>query len=297
LQRTIEQTKPDVILLGNSMLGEGIDPTQFEKLSGQKTISFHQGGSESAYWYLFIKNIILPAKLHPKFLLLFFRDNFLTEPDFRVGGSYENIISSIATNSEPILDSLAYHNKIDFFGLIVMRLFNRYHKKENLRAFLENGTKTAIESILGAKSGRVQLAIDHTFQANNIIPELATSQEIAADQTVSKTSYLFDAAVQKSFLPSIIEEAKTQGLKLIFIRVKRRRDIVPGAQPKELLQYIQDLKQYLFSQDLPIIDFTNDERIRLEHYADGDHLGKSGRELFTSILAESMDPFFKGQER
>ncbi|MBI1730904.1 hypothetical protein HY229_05720 [Candidatus Acetothermia bacterium] len=297
LQHTIELKKPDVILLGNSMLGEGIDPGEFEKLTGQRTLSFHQGGSESAYWYLFLKNIILTAKHRPKFLLLFFRDHFLTEPAFRVNGSYEDTISSIATDSEPLLDNLAYHNKSDLIGSMLMKLFNLYYKKESIRSFLENETKTAIERVLGAKVGRVQSAIDHTFQESNLIPELATSQELSSEKAVNKESYHFNNAVNKSFLPPIIAEAKAKGLKIIFVRVKRRRDVVPDAQPKELLQYIQDLKDYLHSQDLPIVDFTDDGRIRLEHFADGDHLGKSGRELFTPMLAESMDSYFKSPEK
>lgn len=51
---------------------------------------------------------------------------------------------------------------------------------------------------------------------------------------------------------------------------------------------------YLEKNDVTMLDFTHDSRLKLEHYADGDHLdNKTGTILFTKLFAEAIKPIIK----
>jgi hypothetical protein len=53
------------------------------------------------------------------------------------------------------------------------------------------------------------------------------------------------------------------------------------------LSYISQLNDYLTSQGVPLIDFTNDPSITREHFGKGDHLNRQeGRKIFTVRLSE-----------
>ena len=78
--------KPHIVLLGNSMLGNGVSDKGFQALTGKRTVKFWTGGGASAWWYLSIKNVICQAKTKPETVMIFFRDQYLTDPDFRVDG-------------------------------------------------------------------------------------------------------------------------------------------------------------------------------------------------------------------
>ena len=96
----------------------------------------------------------------------------------------------------------------------------------------------------------------------------------------------------------MLKMAKQNDIQLIFVRTKRRRDIEPNSQPKALQKYIKNLEDYLAKNRIVFIDFTNDKRIKIEHYGSGDHLSRSGgKQLFTKILAEKMLPVIQNLDR
>ena len=92
----------------------------------------------------------------------------------------------------------------------------------------------------------------------------------------------------------MIELAERNDIKLMFVRVKRRKDAEDKPQPQPLQQYAKDLKQYLNRNNIPLFDFTSDQRITLEYFGAGDHLSKSkGQQFFTRLLAEEMKKYLK----
>jgi len=106
--------------------------------------------------------------------------------------------------------------------------------------------------------------------------------------------YDFDSALDKSFLPHIISMMGKTGIRLVFVRMKRRRDVQSGKESAELVAYISDLRKYLALHRNPLIDFTHRQEIRIEHFGIGDHLGKpKGQQLFTELLAKELKPFIR----
>ncbi len=64
--------------------------------------------------------------------------------------------------------------------------------------------------------------------------------------------------------------------------------MIPNSESEELIDYIENLKEYLLSNNIPLIDFTNDLRIKEEHFKNGDHLNENGRIVFTKMIYEQL---------
>jgi hypothetical protein len=75
----------------------------------------------------------------------------------------------------------------------------------------------------------------------------------------------------------------------VFIRIKRRRDLVEGKQSESLQNYMKQLKNYLRAHNVSFIDYTDNRSIRLDDFGKGDHLNRQhGRQRFTIMLADDL---------
>jgi len=100
----LRESSNDVILIGDSMAGTRVDPGHLSSLIGGRGAAalFHPG-SGSAYWYLTFKNLVVNARLRPRVVIFFFRDENLTDTLFRV---YPTALDRVARNQEPVLDEI-----------------------------------------------------------------------------------------------------------------------------------------------------------------------------------------------
>jgi hypothetical protein len=146
---------------------------------------------------------------------------------------------------------------------------------------------------VGLKTGGVHKAINRVFADNRLDKAQLTATQDAAESVEERDAFEFQPNLKKSFLPHIIELALDAEARLVFVRVKKRRDLEPGKEPEKLKRYISELSAYLKNQETPLIDFTHDPRLVEAHFGVGDHLNRtSGRRLFTSMLAEALRPLF-----
>ena len=144
LSNEINKEKPDIILLGNSMLGNGVEQVMFEREIGQKSMVVWLGGSNSAWWYLVVKNVIAQSNFKPKYLVVFFRDNFLTLPHYRSKGRYRSQIDKFATENEPVLDRVLYFNDVNFVSLLAQSYIPLFRSIDRIKEeFRYNLIKTA----------------------------------------------------------------------------------------------------------------------------------------------------------
>ena len=294
----IELAKPQIVFIGNSTLREGVEPDQFSQLIGMKTINLVQDGSASAWWYLALKNVVLKTSHKPEIVGILFRDHYLTDPSFRVDGTYKWNIEQMAEREEPLLDRLAYLGRMDTLTYFLLRYCPLFQKRDRVRAWLDTTIKDKlVSSTMKLKPGFADRAIERVFADENMDKNQLTVRQLKAASLQNNTSYDFKQEVEQSFLPYMIKLAKDNDINLVFIRLKRRRDTEQGKEPKKLKKYIQDLNGYLSENDLPFLDFTHDERIKIEHFDVGDHLAhfrrSNGREVFTQILAEGMRPVIR----
>jgi hypothetical protein len=91
--------------------------------------------------------------------------------------------------------------------------------------------------------------------------------------------------------------ADEAGIQVVCVRFRTRRELssviasqgVPEVAKQMIPDYVRDLRTYLEARGVPLIDMSGEERLQLEHYADGDHLDeKLGKPLFTRLLSERL---------
>lgn len=283
--KLMKKLQPEIVLLGNSMLGEAVDNDSFAELIGKRSAKFDASGSASAIWYLMLKNVVLKAKKKPSHVVVFFRDYFLTMPEYRVRGRYEELIRDLSSPIEPLIDKLSYsQNYVETFLWHTTPSYrNRAWLKERSEAFVKD---TLVSKTLGQKADFAAKAVATVFRVGNLDTEILTAGQLAAE-TVEE--HVFADDLQGSYLPTMVSLAAQSKVQLIFVRVKRRRDARHEVQSEALKQYIVDLSGYLKSNKIPLIDFTSEPRIHIKHFGGGDHLSrKQGRPLFTKLLAKRM---------
>lgn len=292
LQR-IEAERPDVVLIGNSILREGVDAEALSLRTGRRCLEVVRGGAASAWWYLALKNQVAAARHRPEWVVVVFRDHFLTEPAFRVTGKYRRALDALSGGEEPVLARLAYGETPA--GGLLERGLPLYRRRAELREALEHAVKDAwVGRILGLPAGGVDAALERVFRREALDPERLGALQAESEAPQAAGVYSFPARVEHSFLPEIVEVAQAHGIRLVFARAKRRRDLAAGAEPPELVAYLRDLEAWLGERGIPLLDFSRDPRLGETHFADGDHLGPAGRVVFTELLGAALEPYLGG---
>ena len=106
--KAIDEKAPDVVVIGNSMVGEGVDIGALSKLTGAKVMEIRDNGQLTAWQYMVVKNVVGSAKRVPRLVMVVERVNSFTTPRLRVGGGNKAIIDELRNGPEPTLDKLAY---------------------------------------------------------------------------------------------------------------------------------------------------------------------------------------------
>lgn len=293
-ETALKQYRPEVILLGNSMLTESVDERYFSTLTGKRSMKFCLGGSASAWWYLCIKNVICTSEYKPKFVVLFFRDNFLTIPDYRVKDSFAPYINDMMSGDDPLLDRLAYLKSCSALQYTCMKYSSIYQQKNILYKNTINFMQDDLTGkIAGVENGEVMNALKNVFDNKNFNRNLITQRQGKVEAVGRGGIYDFDRKINSSFLPEMIRSTKENDIQLVLVRVKRRREIEGNPESELVNKYMAGLERYLREANVPLIDFSNEPSLTLEHFADGDHLNREkGMPLFTQLLAKNIKGIF-----
>lgn len=286
----IDYKKPSITFIGNSMVKNGVIPDLFSEQSFVPAITTHRSGASSAWWYLCVKNVILKAKHKIPVVVIVFRDYFLTMPNYRVKGKgYEMTIDMLCSKQEPILDRLAYLNGISSVEYFLMKNWPLYQKRSEYLDGFNTTIKTKIGNWFDYSLEEVNSSIDSTFQQDNMVARYVTSRQLDVESV--KGIHDFNENINKSFLPEIIKLCKESKIQVIFVRLKRRRDLSDKELPEELIDYNKMLADYLNEQDIPLIDFTNEPKIEEKHFGHGDHYNGKGAKIFTGLLASKLESY------
>ena len=287
-QDQIESKKPEVILLGNSVINSGILLSQFELLTNRRTLKFGFPGTFSAYWYLLIKSNIAPANTPPKHLLLFFLDNLLTMPDQGVNGTYLPMIDEIASDQEPLLLQKAYLNQLNPLEGYLDSHFPVFGERQTLKDKIDNHFKYALPQILqNCAKPCLDEALDAAFDAKNMLPSTLTQSEINPMDLLNR-NWDFNALVEKSFLPDIIQLTREHGIQLILVREKNIT--IPDLQDESpaMRKYFQEMADYLKKENVILLDFAHDPALTMDLFRDEMHLNPQGQAVFTQLVAEGF---------
>ena len=287
----------DAVLVGNSVLQKGVDVGRLRELTGRDITRIWHGGSASAWWYLAVKNIILQAENRPDIAVICFRDTFLTQPDYRIHGDYARVLKAMSMAYEPEVEALAYGRSGSRVQRWLERKWRLYRCRRDIREDGEDALERCVESLFpDIEPGEFEDSAEDVFNDDRLDPELFRMALDRAENPEEDTVFDFEANVQASFLPLIIDLLESGGVRLVLVRMRKN----PGKNEEHdtrIHAYLDGLRTYLAERGVPLIDYGEDKRLPREMFGSGDHLTEEGMNVFTRMLAEGLGPYLDNSAR
>ncbi len=277
----------DVVVIGNSMVGEGVDPDLLARALDRPVTAVSHGGAATAWYFLALKNFILAADATaPDAVVLCFRDSVLTDPTYRTLGPYAPAVAALSSSHEPVLEELAWRPAR---GPVRSELFRRwaiYRDGITLHSLVDTHVRSVSAALTGVEEPEVRRALARELAEDRMIPELGADESSPRRAPAPR----FDEVVGSSLLPRILDLARSRGVILVLVRYRKRRAAAGTPLPEDLVRYNHDLDRWAREHGVPLLDFSSEDRIALRHFAAGDHLSAEGRARFTELLAERLAP-------
>ena len=93
---------------------------------------------------------------------------------------------------------------------------------------------------------------------------------------------------EQSFVPVIAEMIEQAGIPQLVLIFKPVSELT-GEPDAQIRSFARDAMAYFENRDIASVNFLDEQRIKLSHYAAGDHYNEDGRRLITRLLAEAID--------
>ncbi len=289
----IKSHRPQILLLGDSMLTKDVDADLFQEQVDLTTYKLDVPGSASALWYLLLKHNILPADELPQTVIILFRDALLTAPSFRADGPYFGMLDKYSSPEDTLFLQLAYVQRMTLPERALDMFLPPYSYRVELLDALGAFQRHAIPSLLGCDAQCSDAAFESVLRSD-IPPEVLSSMILDAEQELYSPHALdFDQQVARSFLPEIIGLAQERDIQLVFVRAPTNLFPNPAAEPHGLETYVQNLQTYLSGRGISLFDLAHMPQIGPEHFSDPHHMTPEGKSIFTQVLAETLQPLLE----
>ena len=288
----LRQKQPEVVMIGDSVLGGSLDPVLFAKETGLRDVELlWNGGAASAAWYLLLKNNVVAAGIHPRLVCIFFRERMLTDATFRTGVTYRSFLESIRREKEPVYQTILQRDEAEEEGTLGRAIDWLYPLNDRRHVQAEKISRLAFRVASGgsARIGPLRRRVNKIFDLAKLRDEIwDESTELSGAKAAE-----FDPDPKRSFLPHIVATAKQAGMPLCFVREKRYpRPDGTRPQSESLRRYIAQLRSWLESQGCAFVDLTNDLVPDQTMYlkARDDHMSPAAKEKMTKIYVRKLGP-------
>jgi hypothetical protein len=284
--------KPSYVFIGDSMLGTRIDPDYLARMIGQPVALLARAGTGPAYWYLSFKNYLVASGERPKVTFFFFRDLNMTDPLFRLTGTYRWSLDEVALAEEPALNDVIasrmqgawfrLHNAVN--GLYGVERANAYMERQlyDWPTRLWTGDEPARREWLDTLNFEI-------MSLERMRPMAAADLQAAEDAEAD-----FGRNMPRSVLPLIVDLARQQDLKVCFVRVQRRPvGNKPPVQSPRMQAYVREFRAWVEQQGMYFHDDTGDPMQTLAMYEDGDHIERAHRQRYTRQFRVNLNRLFR----
>ena len=272
---------PAWVVIGDSMAGSRIDPALLTRLTGGVTAPLLYAGSGPAWWYLALKNWVIPSGIKPRAVIVFFRDTNLTNVMFRIDATWS--LDTAALDREDDLNATVARRRGTTFYRVRDAIDRAYQASEGRRWIEPAANEWPARVMFPYRRQRTAFLdrLNERFGLAHLRPMDAADMQATEDGEAD-----FDKFVEDSALPLMLRDAREAGLTLLLVRVQRRpRDGRPPDQSPALRRYVSKLHSYVESRGGVYMDDTGDPAQTLDLYEDGDHLSRDGRRRYTEMFA------------
>lgn len=293
IARELRQEQTEWVLIGNSMLGSRIaDERKLAEAAGMRVKLIEKGGSQSATWFLMLKQIVIASGVKPRCVTVFFRHTDLTWADLRTSGIQAESIAQMDGPAQPewreVIGDGGGPALVTAVESGLKRVFPSNYLNFEAREWMQTRSLRLTRIGTHANAGERREELNERFSLAHLRHDLGGDIAMAGgakrggaggddnNEEEEDASYdfgpkTFDPSPRASFLPHMVKLAADNGIKLHFHRVKRRPR---GAslQSEWLKRYITDLGSWLEKNGCAFTDETGDSSIDRSMYADGDHL-------------------------
>ncbi len=286
----LDKEKPQILVFGDSIVESNVDPALMTDRLGEKVSAISEPGAGSALLYLILKNNIVLAQSKPDALVIIFRDSVLTTPDFRVHGSFFDVMDEYAGAEDDGVLKLAIRDRMSPLEKFGEAYFPPYWGRWDLRASLvTRGIDLPMRTLLRCNQQCYEAAMADIFGNQNFEPNQLNETINSAENFLYTNENLdFQSQVNRSFLPEIVHLCQENNIQLILVRTKILRFSRENPEPPALTNYIHELNAYAQSHGVVLIDFAHDDRLEPAYYKDLHHLNPDGKKVFTQMLIEAI---------
>lgn len=289
-QEAISTLKPDLVLLGDSIAEENLDMTMISDQTGLETYRMTFGGSASALWYLAVKNNIVTASHHPQYLVIVFRDSEMTAPGYRVQGKLFSALDELATAEDGIVIERSYLRTMNPLESLAETYFPIYGFRSSFRNMMDLHMYALpyVTMRCGKRCVDGAALKVFNFRNNAAADQVGGSLDQEENLLYSTDGLDFNARVDDSFLPDILQLCRENNIQLILVRAKSARFESPAAEPRGLAQYLSDFKTYVESNGAMYLDISADTRVSLDEFIDSYHVKPVAKERYTQIFIDAL---------
>lgn len=288
----LRRAKAEWVLVGNSMVNTRIDNDRLSEISGIAAHKLAKGGTQSAVWFLFLKNILAKSQQQPKWVTVFFRETDLTWPDYRIDDVNEDIIAMLSGPKEPEWKQVITARQTSGSGVcglaggtLASLLPSQYLRPLSRRSVqVKSFRLTRIGTGMNSTQRRVEMnerfSLPHLRHdlgsdgaPNEMQAETGMADEINDPGIYVDGPMVFDPSPDASFLPHMVALGRKMGWKMHFHRIKKRPS--GGVDKQDLpltAAYMKNLQAWLEQNGCVFTDESQDPALSLDMYADGDHI-------------------------
>ena len=246
----LAKEKPEIVLLGDSMLETRIDEEVLRRIAGIKFEKMPYPGSGSASWWLVLKNYIAPQSDPPRTIVIFFRNMQLTLADYHTNGRFRPRLEALMSDhGEPYLEEILRSSGREENGTLLSLVQRLYPLQKHQSEWQEKiYARALILSTVADERSVVRKRADRLFSTRGLRADAGAYAEGDDNMTgLAPAGHDLQTRLPDSLLPALLDLARQKKIRLVFFRVKRkpRDDGTPRSESADLQAYMAALRHHL----------------------------------------------------